>query len=510
MNAMKERTTFRPLRLTDTGILLILAACGTLLHILLNGQYGFHRDELDIIMSARQLDWGYVAYPPITPLIARLGLILFGNSLQGLRLFSALAQGIVMILAGLMARDMGGKRTAQVMAAIAAYIAPVALMAGTLIQYMAFDFLWWVVIAFFLVRLLATDEPRYWLGIGAGIGLGMMNKFTIVFWVAGLVVAVLLSRRRKDLLSKWLWLGVALAFLIYLPNLIWQIQHKFISLDFLKAIHARDLQWGRGRNFLPEQLTSSTNPLALPFWLAGLAGCLLSLSLRRFRPLVWMFLTSFTIFMVAQGRSYYVAPAYVMLEAAGSVWLSNWFATRTTWPRRLGTGLLYGLLVAGGLAGIIIVKPVAPVNSALWKTTSSLNPEVVEMIGWQDLAAQVQKIYQALPESEKRSAVILAGNYGEAGALDLYAFDYGLPHLISGADSLWYRGYGQPDPGTVIVVGFEGGYPNTFFSTCDYAGTVTNHFNVRNEESSRHTGLYVCRQPRRPWSELWQEMRWFQ
>src|SRR5512137_2901000 len=176
--------------LNDTTILFILAFFGALLHVLLNGQYGFHRDELDILMNARQLDWGYVAYPPLTPFIARLGLELFGNSLQGLRLFSALGQGLVMVLAGLMARDMGGKRGAQAMAAVAAFIAPVALMAGTLIQYMAFDYVWWVMVAFFTVRLLATEDPRYWLGIGASIGLGMQTKYTMVFWVAGLVVAV--------------------------------------------------------------------------------------------------------------------------------------------------------------------------------------------------------------------------------------------------------------------------------------------------------------------------------
>ena len=194
-------------RLSDTTLLLLLALCGSLLHFALNGQYGFHRDELDILMNARQLDWGYVAYPPFTPFIARLGLELFGESLRGLRVFSALSQGVVMLLAGLMARDMGGNRSAQVMSAIAAFIAPVALMAGTLIQYMAFDYLWWVVIAFFVVRLLASDDPRYWLGIGAGIGLGILTKFTIVFWVAGLVIAVLITPARKYLKSKWLWLG---------------------------------------------------------------------------------------------------------------------------------------------------------------------------------------------------------------------------------------------------------------------------------------------------------------
>jgi hypothetical protein len=157
-----------------------------------------------------------------------------------------------------------------------------------------------------------------------------------------------------------------------------------------------------------------------------------------------------------------------------------------------------------------VVKPIVPINSSLWQITSSLNHEVVEMVGWQDLTAQVAEIYQSIPESEQALAVILAGNYGEAGALDLYGAEYGLPRIISGANSLWYRGYGQPDPETVIVVGFESGYASNFFSACQYAGVVTNHYGVRNEESTRHTSLYICRQPRRPWAEMWQEMQWFQ
>jgi 4-amino-4-deoxy-L-arabinose transferase-like glycosyltransferase len=178
----KDRPTWR----SDFGVLLLLGLGVTLLHILTNGQYGFHRDELDIIMNARRLDWGYVAYPPLTPLLARIELALFGGSLVGMRLLPALAQGTVAVLVGLMARDMGGRRGAQLLAALAAAISPVALTTRMLIQYMSFDYLWWVVVAFFVVRLLATDDPRWWLGIGAGIGLGMFTKYTMAYFVVGL------------------------------------------------------------------------------------------------------------------------------------------------------------------------------------------------------------------------------------------------------------------------------------------------------------------------------------
>jgi hypothetical protein len=132
------------------------------------------------------------------------------------------------------------------------------------------------------------------------------------------------------------------------------------------------------------------------------------------------------------------------------------------------------------------------------------------MIGWHDLTAQVAEIYKSIPENEKPRTVILAGNYGEAGALDLYGDEYGLPRVISGGNSLWYRGYGDPEPETVIVVGFDGSYAKNFFSSCEFAGTVSNRYGVRNEESSYHTSMYICRQPRQPWSEMWQDMQWFQ
>lgn len=511
-SAFAERGLLEATRIfiTDHTALLLLALAGTLFHILFNGQYGFHRDELDFIMNARQLEWGYISYPPLTPFLARVGLELFGESLRGLRVLPALAQGIVMILAGLMARDLGGKRNAQLMTAFAVFIAPVSLMAGTVIMYFAFDYLWWVVVAFFTVRLLATDDARYWLGIGAGIGLGMLTKYTIAFWVIGLIVAVLLTSARKYLLSKWLYLGAALALLIYLPNLIWHIQHDFISLEYLSAIHTRDIAWGRADDFLVNQLIETTNPFSLPIWIAGLVACVVAASMKRFRMLVWMFIVTFALFLINRGRSYYTAPAYVMLLAAGCVWFEGWLQTRAEKTRRAGFGILWSLQIVGSLIGIILMKPIAPINSALWEITSGVNEEMTEMVGWQDLTAQVAQIYQSIPEAEKPHTVILVGNYGEAGALDLYGKEYGLPRVISGTNSLWYHGYGDPEPETVIVVGFEKSYAANFFGQCESAGFVTNQYGVKNEETTHHTGLYVCREPRRPWSEMWKEMQWFQ
>jgi len=232
--------------------------------------------------------------------------------------------------------------------------------------------------------------------------------------------------------------------------------------------------------------------------------------MKRFRTLGWMFIVTFLLFFVNQGRAYYVAPAYVALLAAGCVGFEGWLESKGGRTPRLGFGLLWGAQVIGSLVAIVLMKPVAPINSPLWEITSSVNEDVVEMVGWQDLTAQVAGIYQSIPEAEKPRTVILAGNYGEAGALDLYGKPYDLPRVISGTNSLWYRGYGESEPQTVIVVGFESSYASHFFGSCEYTGKVTNSNQVKNEETTHHTGLYVCREPRRPWNEMWQEMQWFQ
>src|SRR6266404_9263352 len=301
---------------SDVALLIYVALATVIVHLLTGGRYGFHRDELATLDDARHLAWGYVAYPPITPFFARISLILFGTSLVGFRFFAALAQAAAVVLAGLMARELGGGRTAQLIAAAAAI--PFCLAGGALMQYVSFDYLLWVLTAYFVVKVLKTEDPRWWLAIGACIGLGLETKYTMGFFAIGIVVAVILTNARRYLKIKWLWYGVALSILICLPNLIWQARNHFISLDFLQHIHARDVRIGRTENFLPEQLQFTLFGFVL--FIAGLYFTLFSRDGKRFRMLGWMYLTPLAIFVIAKGRAYYLAAAYPMLYAAGSVW----------------------------------------------------------------------------------------------------------------------------------------------------------------------------------------------
>jgi hypothetical protein len=494
---------------SSAGILILLALAKVLLHTLTNGQYGFHRDELATLDDARYLAWGYVAYPPLTPFIGRVALELFGPSLVGVRFFSALAQGVAMILAGLMTRELGGSRLAQVVAALAVAIAPVSLAQGALFQYVSFDYLWWVLIAYLMIRLLKSENPRWWLGIGAVIGLGMMTKYTMLFFVASIVGGVILTKARRYLASPWLWGGVALSLLIFLPNLIWQVQHDFISLEYLSSIHARDIRIGRTEGFLIEQLFVGANPFTLPFWVAGLYFYFFTSAGQRYRILGWMYVISFGLFLAAQGRSYYLGPAYPMLIAAGVVVWEQWLASLSAGWARLVQGVTWGALAVGGLICGALFLPVAPVKSGLWDLTSEIHDIFTEQIGWPELVETVAGIYAALPATEKPQVGILAGNYGEAGAINLYGPAYGLPEAISGINSYWLRGYGDPPPQTLIVVGFQRDRVEQYFETCKLVGPVTNRYNVKNEETTAYPGIFICRGLRQPWPELWPHFRQF-
>lgn len=478
--------------------LLLLVGAKLLFHLVTNQQYGFHRDELATIDDARHLAWGYVAYPPLTPFVGRVALTLFGASLTGIRFFAALAQCIAIVVAALIARDFGGKRWAQLTAAIAVLVAPVSLAASSLFQYVSFDYLWWVLIAWFVVRLVTTGDARWWLPIGATIGLGVLTKYTIAFFVAGVVAAVLFTPLRSHLRSKWLWIGALLSMVIAAPNLLWQATHGFVSLQFLHDIHARDVRIGRTSGFFVEQLYVAANAFTLPLWIAGLVAVWRE---RRWRALGWLAVVPFALFALAHGRGYYTAPLYPMLLAAGAVSLER------VLPK--AGRIAIATLAAAGIVIALVLLPIAPIGSKLWNIAIKVNDDLREEVGWPELVDEVARIYATIPPAERARTAIFCGNYGEAGAVDLYGPARGLPNAISGINSYWARGYGNPPPETLIVVGSKREELEQVCGSVELAGQITNRFGVENEETTRHREIFVCRRLRVLWPELWPKVRSF-
>lgn len=449
-----------------------------------------------------------MAYPPLTPLLARVGLALFGPSLVGIRLSSALAQAAAMVLTGLIARELCGKRLAMVIAALAVAIAPVSFAMGTMLMYVSFDYLWWVLIAFLVLRLVNTENPRWWLAIGAAVGLGAMTKYTIAVFVAGLAAGVLLTRSRRYLFSPWLWAGAGVALLIFLPNIIWQIQHNFISLDFLGSIHKRDIAIGRADSFLVDQVTLTANPLTIPLWIAGLYFYFFAARGKPYRIIGWMAVVPFVLFFVLRGRGYYVGGLYPMLLAAGAVVFEGWLTRLSPRAARVAHGLMWAALALGAVIVLVFVLPAAPINSAWWHLAVTIDSERVEQVGWPELVEAVAAIYNGLPAQDRAVTGILTGNYGEAGAINLYGPAYGLPTAISGVNTYWLRGNGDPAPQAVIVLGIDRGDASYLFKGCKVAGHTPNPYHVKNEETTSHSDIYLCQGPRDPWERFWPRTHW--
>lgn len=472
------------------------AAVKVLFHLWSNGLYGFHRDELATLDDARHLAWGYVAYPPLTPFLGRIELELFGATPGAFRLFAALAQSIAIVITAMMAKRLGGGRAAQWIAALAVAILPISLAASALFQYVTFDFLWWVLIAYFVVRLIESDDPRWWIAIGTVIGLGGLTKYTIVFYVAGIAAGVLATDLRRHLRSRWLWIGVAISIAIALPHFLWEASHGFVTLEFLRHVHARDMRIGRTQDFLLDQLRLASNPVTIPLWITGLIAVLQS---RRFRMLAWMVLVPFALFYLAQGRGYYTGPLYPILFAAGSVVIEQLVQPR----RRVAYAAMAALFVIG-CAVVPIAVPLAPPSTRFFKVASSINNDLREEIGWPEMAREVDRIRASLPPDERAHSAALCANYGEAGALSLY----GQTPVLSGVNSFWARGYGDPPPRTLIVLGFDRAKLERHFAEVTLAGRIPNPYGLENEESQQPE-IYICRGLREPWPQFWQRLRSF-
>jgi hypothetical protein len=488
-------------RRTDTWALVGIAASVAVIHVLTNGRYGFHRDELQVLSDARHLDWGFVPYPPLTPVVERISMAVFGLSLVGLRLASVIAQAIVVVVAGLMARELGGGRLAQVAAALAVALSTLPLFEGTEFQYTTFDNLWWVLIAYFVIRLLKAEDPRWWLAIGATIGVGFQTKYTMGFFLCGVMGAVLLTSARRYLASGWFWGGMALGFAICAPNLIWQVRHGFISLHFLQHIHARDVGQGRANGFWRDQFWICTNLVAAPLWIAGLVGYFRD---RRYRMLGWMYLIPLALFYFGKGRGYYLGGGYPMLMAMGGVVGERWVGSLSKIPRRALEGVFFTGVVAWGLFMSTMILPWAS-SGKLMKFALENNGDLREEIGWDELVKTVAGIRDSLPKDQQRNVGVMVRNYGEQGAIELLGPAYHLPPPISGTNSAWLRGYPATPPSVLIVLGTSREDADRMYTSCRVAGHNGNSLGVKNEESEDHPDILVCGGPRVPWPEFWED-----
>ena len=487
----------------DVCALSALASLLVVVHFLMGNGYGFHRDELQFLDDARHLQWGFVAYPPMTSFFGRVAIALFGSSVQVFRLPAGLVNAVSLVLAGLMARELGGGRAAQVGALLLSF--PLALIFSSVLQYNTFDLLAWSILILSTAHVLRTGDEHYWLGAGVGIGFGVLSKYAIVFPLVSLLAAlVLLPSQRHHLESRWFWLGALVATVIAAPNLIWLARHHFITLQMEHFIHLRDIRLGRTKGYFTDQIKYKM--LGLPFAVGGLIALVRS---PRFRLLSAFYLGPFLLFALVKGRGYYLLPAYPVLYAAGAVGLESWLATRAKAVR----GVVYGavaaaVLVEAGLAAWAYL-PIWRPGSAAWNWQMQNNYDMANEVGWPELVGEIAAVRDQLSSEERGQYAVLAENYGAAGAVELYGPKYGLPVPIATVNSFYDRRWGPFEPETLIVVGGRLEDESHFFESCKVVAMVHLPYGVQNEESADHPQILVCHHLKEPWPVVWGRSRDF-
>jgi hypothetical protein len=494
----------------------VIAALAVLVHFLFNGKYGYFRDELYYAACGEHLAWGYVDHPPLVALAAWFSRALFGDSLFSLRLLPTFSSAAKVILAGWMAREIGGQRFAQFFAALLVFLAPIYLTLDSFLSMNAFEPVFWMVCAAIVLRILNGGSQKLWLLFGAITGLGLLNKHSMIFFASGMVVGLLLTSARKQFLQIEIWAGALLAFLVFLPNLLWEIHNGYPTIAFLHSAVGTKYTDVSPLAFIGEQFLL-VNPLAAPIWVAGLYFFLFDRAGRKYAVLGIAYLVVLMEMIALHGKIYFLAPAYIMLLAAGAVWWEQKIFSRAgAWMKPA----VIALLIIAGTVAAPLAMPILPVEAAVkyckFFGVQDVKVENVpqgklpqlfgDMFGWREQAGAMSRAMHSLPVDEQPRVALLTYNYGEASAIDFFGKNYGLPKAISGHNQYGAWGPRGTSGDVVVAIGFTKDRLDRAFAEVTAFETITPEYALPEESG---LAIYVCRQPRKNLSESWAEWTYF-
>jgi Dolichyl-phosphate-mannose-protein mannosyltransferase len=497
-------TAGRPQRAPRLGIAVIAAAAFGV-EMAVSARYGYVRDELYFLAAGHHPAFGYVDQPPITPLIARLSAVLSGNTLVGLRVVPALGLAALVVLTAAMGRLLGAGRAGQLLAALAAATCGEYLGAMHELTTTVPDFVFWAVMLYLVMRLLTSQDPRWWLAIGGCAGVASEAKWNIVFLVAALAAGFLATDARRLLRSRYLLLGGAIAAALAAPDLIWQAAHGWPSIDVFRALQG---QAGHNRAVYWIAQVVFTGPVLAPVWMAGAVWSVRSQAARRFRPVGIACVIAIAAQFVLGGKAYYAGGAYTFLLAAGCVPLERWLATRKPRAWKISPAALMGAaILVGGIVAAPITLSVLPARALATVPLQKINYDLAETIGWPQEVALVAREYRALPPGQRAATTILAGNYGEAGALDRYGPGDGLPPAFSGANNFWYWGPPPARDRSAIAVNIDPALLRRLFTTVRQVAVFHNGLGVSDDEQG--ATIDVATGLRGSWGRAWPLLRDF-
>jgi len=493
----------------------LVSALSLVLHLIAIRGFGLFRDELYYIACSDHLAWGFVDQPPLSLLLLKIIRLLFGDSPGALRLLPALGGAAFVFLTGLMARELGGKRFALLLASVAGF-APV----GNLFQFHIYsmnfiDLLFWQACILIIIRLVRTENPKLWIPFGIVAGMGLQNKTSLLFLVFGLVVGVLLTKRRQDLKSPCLWLGAALAILIFLPYLVWNFTHGWPTLEWMHNAETQKNIKDAPLAFIVGQVLYN-NPLTVFLWLPGLWYFFFHKEGKRHRLFGWASISLFLLIMILGGKDYYLAGVYPVLFAGGAVFIES--TSRLKIRRVLGPALTVLLLCSTLLFSPLTLPVLSVKKTVAYVEGSGLNrsqernevgvlpQHFADMFGWEEFTATIAGIYKTLTPEEQARCLIYVRNYGEAAAVDFFGPKYGLPKASCPHNSYWYWGPPKWDGGVAIIMGDsrdpQASYSDlsTYFETVVLAGTTRCDYCMPYENNR---AIFLCRRARFSIQEIW-------
>jgi hypothetical protein len=494
-----ERAAARP---PWAGIALIAAASFGV-EMAVSARYGYVRDELYFLAAGHHLAFGYVDQPPITPLLARIAAVAGGNTLAGLRVVPALGLAVLVVATAVMSRLLGAGRTGQLLAALATATCGEYLGAMHELTTTVPDFVFWAVTLLLVMRLLASQDPRWWVAIGGCAGVGSEAKWNIGFLVAALAAGFLLTDARRLLHSRYLLLGGVLAAALAAPDLIWQAGNGWPNLDVFRA-----LQTAAGHNravYWPGQILYTGLALT-PVWVTGAIWSLRSAAARRFRPVAIACVIVIVLQFVLGGKAYYPGAAFTFLFAAGCVPLEHWLATRRPLARGIRPAVLAAAaMLAGAAVSAPVALPVLPARVLHTVPVQKINYDLGEEIAWPKLVALVAHEYDSLPGPQRRQTTILTGNYGEAGAIDRYGPGFSLPEPYCGGNNFWLWGPPPAADSAAIAVNMDPAFLRREFAHVRLAATFWNGLGVSDDEQG--VQIFIATGLKSSWAQSWPAFR---
>ena len=412
----------------------LVAAAAFGVEMAVSGRYGYDRDELYFLAAGRHLEWGYVDQPSLTPLLARVDALLTGDTLVGLRALPAIGLAALVLLTAAMARELGAGRGGQLLAALATACCAEYVGAMHELTTTPVDFVGWALVLLTVTRLLRRRDPRWWTAVGGLAGLGMDAKWNIAFLVAGLGLGFAVTPAARPLLrSRCLVYGAALFAVLAAPDVAWQALHGWPNIAVFA--HLNQQAWHNRVLYWPVQVVYTSIAL-VPLWVGGIRWALRDARLRVVGvAAVAVIVAQF----VLGGKGYYPGGVYTFCFAAGATALA-------------GRPLRRRAVVACAAAAVsaVIALPLLPAAALARFPVQKVNYDLGEEIGWPSQVALVARVYDGLPAPERAAAAVVAGNYGEAGAIDRYGAALGLPPAVSGANSCWL--WGPPPAGDTVAV----------------------------------------------------------